>query len=797
MAGLSASDKTLLMLNNNRAAALRATLTVYANDGTSQVLPVVELKASQSLLLRLNGLLGDAHLFGSIGYVEVSYEGILMELGAQLTLYPMLDRGGLDSPRSLSVDFASTSRSAIAWLPAQSKAVVAVSNVTETAYMATINMNGRASKLALGPHETVLKSFRAQGEDGEDQSFAADVSFDGPKDAIRTFGYIESNSTGSLPIRFYDPAAATQNSISAPGLLTRVMAHVVARNLSAHAIRVLPHWSEVGSQKPRSADGFPVIIPPGAAVSVPLDGMKAILNKGVERATLTLGTDAPKGALIGAVTEEVEDSVLEDVPLRAGNPLQFMRGYYPLRWERDYKNLPMISNTSDVEQSVYASVVTGGKTYVFPITKIDPGTTAVFDVDSIRANKTPDNNGDIMPTDTLFGKFHWNSVVYSNTVGLIGRTELRSTEDKRASSFSCGGTCSYLSFQSPFFDGDPGGTYPQPYQTAAKNLTAQNMMQDPYGNPIWYTNISTQSMGGLAVDNTYILTANPQSNGYVMQEDTQVPGGTNIGWYFTQVVAVYYDDTTPCGYIDNGYAQSEPIAVQPTVTITSSPANANSVPVGGTITLTANPNPPGGSFQWSASNANVSLSNPTSQTVTVQGAAQGQASVTISYNLNGQSGTASLNIMSQQARYFIPTSATSVQGGCFSPSVGSFYDVAYYVGDQDSNRISVAGMTPLETAPGAVNQPFSSPSSTSASGSFDDYPVGTCFTFPQGTPPNTQACTDVGQTFEIRIPNTSNGTSTDQAISTSTVRRDCALGQRITIQGNPGGSVIYTQGVVN
>jgi hypothetical protein len=106
-----------------------------------------------------------------------------------------------------------------------------------------------------------------------------------------------------------------------------------------------------------------------------------------------LKTDADSTSFVAGATQELQDALLEDVPVRTGNPRIFMRGAYPLRWTQDYTNHPMIANVSNTSMTVRAYAIAGGVTYAFPFRDISPDTTAVFDVDRIRANQTPDING--------------------------------------------------------------------------------------------------------------------------------------------------------------------------------------------------------------------------------------------------------------------------------------------------------------------------------------------------------------------------------------------------------------------
>ena len=107
----------------------------------------------------------------------------------------------------------------------------------------------------------------------------------------------------------------------------------------------------------------------------------------------------------------------------------------------------------------------------------------------------------------------------------------------------------------------------------------------------------------------------------------------------------------------------------------------------------------------------------------------------------------------------------------------------------------MSGMTPEEhfTVNGvaAFNgfKSFATPPTTSASGTFIDVPVGTCFTTTVQTP---NPCVNVVQSFELV-----NGGNTF-SIVTTTGRRDCALGNNLTTTGNPTGkNNSYSQGTVN
>jgi len=90
----------------------------------------------------------------------------------------------------------------------------------------------------------------------------------------------------------------------------------------------------------------------------------------------------------------------------------------------------------------------------------------------------------------------------------------------------------------------------------------------------------------------------------------------------------------------------------PTVSVSgpSSVAVASSGTSGAlnTITITASGSPAGGTYSWTASNGNVSLSNANTASVTVTGVAQGSAIVKVTYSSNDQDATNQQTVNSQQ-----------------------------------------------------------------------------------------------------------------------------------------------------
>ena len=156
------------------------------------------------------------------------------------------------------------------------------------------------------------------------------------------------------PVRFYDPTAATFSSLTAPGVQTDAVTHLTVHNLTASPVVVTPTLREATVQTPKEVWLPGVLLAPYASQELAVNTLfSKMLSEGVERATFTLGTSAPLGALVGALTQiGNKDGLIEDIPLRTANPPAYARGAYPLRWDQDYTNLVTVTNTADTSRSL-------------------------------------------------------------------------------------------------------------------------------------------------------------------------------------------------------------------------------------------------------------------------------------------------------------------------------------------------------------------------------------------------------------------------------------------------------------
>ena len=145
---------------------------------------------------------------------------------------------------------------------------------------------------------------------------------------------------------------------------------------------------------------------------------------------------------------------------------------------------------------------------------------------------------------------------------------------------------------------------------------------------------------------------------------------------------------------------------------------------------------------------------------------------------------------------FVALSVEDTNLGCPLGSSGYGVNVRYVVSNFFGLPITQSGMTPREIffvngnlAPPGTFRQFADPPQTDSLGTFNDRPVGSCFS---GNP-FTQVCVDVVQHFDLLV---TNNAQAPFSMITVTTRRDCRLGIRVEVD-NAGVKQTFTKGVVN
>lgn len=242
MAGFSSADAALLMLNNNRSAQMHVDVSAVSLEGEEIPLQPAELVSRESRLARLTDLLTASGVHSRVGFIRLRFTGHVLELGAQLTLYPQLGGSGLDSPRSLTVDFRSTQRATAFIVPKNGHATIALSNAGSKP-VAGLLVCAHPKPFLLLPQATKLFEVNVDADTDANRGHACEVNYVGKPTDIRAFGYVSAGDY-SAPVRFYDPATATSTNLNASAFQTKYDATAVVHNTTLKPILVTPKLQE-------------------------------------------------------------------------------------------------------------------------------------------------------------------------------------------------------------------------------------------------------------------------------------------------------------------------------------------------------------------------------------------------------------------------------------------------------------------------------------------------------------------------------------------------------------------------
>ncbi|HTF63634.1 MAG TPA: hypothetical protein VK638_13115 [Edaphobacter sp.] len=611
-AGAKADDHILLTLNNNHVKDLEVTATIYAANGHETVLPSFSLVPRESRIVEMADILHAAGLGSQeLGWLKLNYTGVFLGLGAQLTLYGTQQQVGVDSPRSLSTDFKSTSRSAAFLMPEDASARISLTNTSNESVLVNIQCGLFAKSISVSAYSTDIQTISIADLKNQ-HSFAGeaascDINFNSAVSALRVAGVIHGKHEYAAPIRFYDPATATFPSLTAVGVDTSSETIAVVHNLTDESIQYTPVIAEATLDEPRKIMLSTEVLQPHTDKAINLStALQVLKSQGISNSIVTFQTNASKGAFVGALTQIfVRDGLIEDIPFRTANRAGNAAGAYPLRWEKDYTNLVTVTNTSS-EPLIARSVITvGDVSYVPQERTIAPGRTAIYDVDQMRKQQIKDVNGKTIPLDFDYGKFMWFDSSLGSKKGLMGRNSVTSILDHRKSSFSCGMDCGFTFDKKPVFDNNPFGFGP---------------FGSSWGGPIvnrTYLSNGQEASSPYSYSSTQLATSNPGVLNYSGDQSVYTAatglGGAVLASYYEYDQQAAYDIFGDCTPLMTEGPVSGSAGTYPTITYQGQSQVLNgttqTVAVGQQMALTATYTLPNGasvqSQSWSVSGTTI------------------------------------------------------------------------------------------------------------------------------------------------------------------------------------------------
>ena len=447
-----------LVLNNNGVQPITVYSKFFREGSTYDGAPVT-VGPSEARWLRLSELAGTPGK-GLRGYegVELSYNGRLLELGAQLTL--LRPRGGtVDLPFSMAGEYASSEQHAVWPSSPGARSTVLVGNASDQTVSLVVEGPGGRDELQLGARSTAFlqngpAAPNPKGGSGPEPNWMR-LTAVGPIGAVRAAGFVEVRGQTTAGIRFYDPAAARQSNLYASNLpLANSMPVMVLKNTSRTTITVTPRFYGTDGEEAIGANvsASVSLAPDDAKVIDLLQLIQLAANRPdlVRVSVAVMSTGAP-GALIGGLTAARYDGqMLSDIPLRDSGPIRHSTGTYPWRLDGDHDTTVSITNVTGGPARFHVHVGFAGGAYGRTL-ELPAHATAVFDLREMRANAVPDREGRTIPQGVTSGQFHWSVLSSGGETKLAGRADITSRSAGRSTSYSCPDCCPD-SFSSAFLD---------------------------------------------------------------------------------------------------------------------------------------------------------------------------------------------------------------------------------------------------------------------------------------------------------------------------------------------------------
>lgn len=534
-----------LMLNNKGALPLSVTPTFFSLNGTPLELAPLMVNAASYREIDLRELLANAPAEFQAGSLQVFYQGMKMQLGAQIKLFDaensLLFEEQMFVPQMKHI---SSRLESVWWLPAPNcETKFILSNTTNASVTATVRVDGTSPSqqnpaiIQLNPHETrVLDVIRdVVGNPGGTLHVKGGISIShsGEAGAVLARMLISRPNKGfSSVVNFVDPEMTASSKWNGAGLRLknlngdRLNQILVARNIGSAPTTVsgrIPYTNQNGDVVSVTVSSIQI-----APNSTKIINLRQILDaanvpSSVSYAGLEFDYSTSRGSVVMAAfsVSQNENHVFQ-VPLFDPNKTPSSAGGYPWKADGDYATILYIKNDTDTPKKYLARLIYEGGSFVLGEREIKANQTVAIDFRGLRDTQTPDSRGNVIPLNIERGQIAWSIIGRENKT-LSGRSEQISVSRGVSSTYDCRNCCPdtrIIDTISPAFaDTEIGGSI-QYFQIG--------IITNCYGQetPIQY------SAGELFSSNSSIAAINGSfAEGMSLGEATITANWMNISWF--------------------------------------------------------------------------------------------------------------------------------------------------------------------------------------------------------------------------------------------------------------------------
>lgn len=462
-------DSTLT-LNNLASQPTVVNVTIFNTHGEADALAPMTLPPRAITELDLSKSVRDDS-FDS-GNVEIAYNGQMMQVTAQVSIFSVDKRVDIESREADMMDFASSSLAGILSMPREGdKGYVAITNVASQSIDVRLSAGERTSNITLSSRETRVINLK---EDLHASSASLIRLTDNglPGDIIAT-AYVLNEKTGySSAFWMVDPASAGSNTLAgvhfwagtppkaagfpdgtyfhSPLLLANVSTVPVNAQVFINATQtdsssadqataqVIATNSPVTSSQHVNVGAL--TIPPGGVQTLDLADAAAKLGSddSMDVNGLEVTYDGAPGSLIGHLTSsDASGNYSFEVPVRdpAGKDIT-PSGGYPWTLQNGTNTTLHLMNTTDKKTSAIVEFrFPDGTKYDPDRITLQPHQALAIDIQKLRGSKQADLHNNLFAATQDHGQLVW---IAGALHALVGRAEQVNVGDGFARSFSCG-----------------------------------------------------------------------------------------------------------------------------------------------------------------------------------------------------------------------------------------------------------------------------------------------------------------------------------------------------------------------